>query len=304
MSSSLKQDKQSSEHLASKPAFVLFAGLLLGIALCLGYQQLLTGGDQIDIATLQAELNEQANSVGEMRDVVDTRLGHVATKVADLTARMQRIDALGEHLTYAAGLDDGEFDFSAPVPSGGPVSADSLIRASQGISLSDLESTLLELDRLMQDRQDQLYLLANEIQFVEQDKQSRITGKPVTSGWLSSRYGYRTDPFTGKRAWHNGVDYAGRHGSDIVAVAGGVVTKSTLQSGYGYLVEISHVDGYITRYAHNKKNLVELGEVVKKGQKIALMGSTGRSTGPHVHFEVLKNGKSYDPARYLRRASR
>jgi murein DD-endopeptidase MepM/ murein hydrolase activator NlpD len=118
---------------------------------------------------------------------------------------------------------------------------------------------------------------------------------------MSSRYGRRTDPFSGKIAWHNGVDFAGKLGSDIIAVASGVVVESGERSGYGDTVMINHSSGFKTRYAHNMKNLVKVGDVVKKGQVIALMGSTGRSTGPHVHFEVYKYDRQVDPAAYINR---
>ena len=131
---------------------------------------------------------------------------------------------------------------------------------------------------------------------------SQVQGRPVTWGWLSSKYGNRVDPLTGKTAWHSGVDFAGHDGSDVIAVASGVVTFAGKRSGYGKLVEISHPDGLVTRYAHHKELVVSTGDVVKKGETIGKMGSTGRSTGPHVHFEVLKNGRTVDPTRYVARA--
>ena len=128
-----------------------------------------------------------------------------------------------------------------------------------------------------------------------------IAGRPVTWGWLSSKYGRRLDPFTGKSAWHAGVDFAGKHNSDVVAVAGGVVTHAGKRYGYGLMVEVTHGDGYVTRYGHHEEILVSVGDVVKPRQVIGKMGSSGRSTGPHVHFEVLKNGKHVDPSRYVAR---
>lgn len=127
-------------------------------------------------------------------------------------------------------------------------------------------------------------------------------GRPLKNGWISSYYGMRTDPFTGRRAMHHGTDFAGKEGSEILSVAAGVVTYSGERYGYGHMVEISHGNGYITRYGHNRENLVKAGDVVEKGQAIALLGSTGRSTGPHVHFEVLKNGRGVDPSSYIRAA--
>jgi murein DD-endopeptidase MepM/ murein hydrolase activator NlpD len=121
---------------------------------------------------------------------------------------------------------------------------------------------------------------------------------------MSSHFGRRVDPFTGRIATHEGVDFAGKLGSEIIAVGSGVVTWSSERYGYGQMVEINHGSGFMTRYAHNLENKVEVGDVVKKGQVIALMGTSGRSTGPHVHFEVYKHGRPVDPAAYIHRASR
>jgi len=131
-----------------------------------------------------------------------------------------------------------------------------------------------------------------------------VAGRPIKKGWMSSRYGKRTDPFTGRLAWHAGVDFAGKMGADIVAVASGVVTWAGPRYGYGRLVEINHGNGYKTRYAHCKELNVAVGDVVRKGDVVALMGSSGRSTGPHVHFEVYKNGRTVDPAAYIHRKPR
>ena len=125
------------------------------------------------------------------------------------------------------------------------------------------------------------------------------SGKPVDEGWLSSKYGKRNDPFTGKQDFHKGLDFAGKKGADVLAVGDGVVSWSGKRSGYGNLIEINHGNGYVTRYGHNQRHLVEVGDTVKKGQQVAMMGSTGRSTGPHVHFEVLHNGKRVNPAKYM-----
>jgi murein DD-endopeptidase MepM/ murein hydrolase activator NlpD len=127
------------------------------------------------------------------------------------------------------------------------------------------------------------------------------SGKPVKNGWVSSYYGYRTDPFNGKKVFHDGLDFAGKEGSKVYAVADGIVTWKGRRNGYGELVEIDHGNGYVTRYAHNKTVIAEQGQKVTKGQAIALMGSTGRSTGPHVHFEVLRDGKSVNPYKFVQR---
>jgi len=131
------------------------------------------------------------------------------------------------------------------------------------------------------------------------ESQREIDGRPVSWGWVSSPYGYRNDPFNGKRTWHSGVDIASEEGRDVIAVGSGVVTEAQDRGGYGYFVEIDHGDGKQTRYAHAKELLVEAGQVVEKGQPIALIGSTGRSTGPHVHYEVLKSGTRQDPEDFM-----
>jgi len=131
-----------------------------------------------------------------------------------------------------------------------------------------------------------------------------IAGRPVKKGWMSSRFGMRVDPITGKRAFHNGVDFAGKLGADVVAVAAGVVVYADARSGYGEMVEINHGGGFSTRYGHHDKLIVKVGDIVKKGQVVGKMGSSGRSTGPHVHYEVYKNGRVVDPSSYVQRASR
>ena len=161
-----------------------------------------------------------------------------------------------------------------------------------------------QLQSQVENREGQLGVLESLMLDRQLNGQSQPAGRPVLKGWLSSRYGRRTDPFSGHRAWHNGIDFAGQEGDQIVAVASGVVTRAGRHSGYGELVEVDHGEGYLTRYAHNRENLVKAGDTVKQGDVIALMGSSGRSTGPHVHFEVYKNGRSVDPASYIRRTIR
>ncbi|NOX49462.1 MAG: M23 family metallopeptidase, partial [Gammaproteobacteria bacterium] len=148
-------------------------------------------------------------------------------------------------------------------------------------------------------RETELNILDSVLVSRDIEATSQVRGRPVNWGWVSSPFGKRVDPLTGKTAWHSGLDFAGRDGSDVIAVASGVVTFAGERSGYGKLVEISHADGLVTRYAHHKALVVSVGEVVKKGEKVGVMGSTGRSTGPHVHFEVVKNGRTVDPAKYV-----
>jgi len=167
------------------------------------------------------------------------------------------------------------------------------------MSVPDFLKALEDLSSQLEDRSQQLAVLEDMMMNRKLDEEVVPAGRPITRGWLSSYFGMRTDPFTGRRAHHAGIDFAGKLGSDVVAVAAGVVTYAGKRSGYGNLVEINHGKGYATRYGHTREILVEVGQTVKKGQLIAKMGSTGRSTGPHVHFEVLYNGRAVNPIKYI-----
>ena len=248
----------------------------------------------------QKALKHQSDDLEQARQLAQHKLSAMALRIAELQARLVRIDALGERLTTIAKIEKGEFDFSRPPAVGGPE-----LQANQPeFAEPEIASTIDELAEQISDRQHQLEILESLLANRKIQNDVFIAGRPVKKGWISSRYGRRTDPFSGNIAWHGGVDFAGKDGSDIVSVAAGVVTWSSDKYGYGNLVEINHGNGFVTRYAHCKENLVKVGDVVKKGQIVALMGSSGRSTGPHVHFEVFKNGRAVDPATYIHRASR
>lgn len=225
-------------------------------------------------------------------------------RMAELQARLMRVDALGERLVDAAGFDKSEFDFSVSPAVGGPQVEDvegALLPGSGEHSYTppDFMSTLDQLSADVLARYEQLDVLQTLLASKKLQKETNVNGRPVRLGWLSSKFGVRTDPFTGKPAQHNGVDFAGKDGSDILSVGSGVVTWAGKRYGYGQMVEINHGGGFVTRYGHAKKVKVKVGDLVHKGQVVALMGSSGRSTGPHVHLEVHKNGKPVDPAKYV-----
>ena len=159
------------------------------------------------------------------------------------------------------------------------------------------------LNEQLSSREQQLTLLEDIIMVRQLATETKPVGRPIGKGWISSYFGDRPDPFTGKIVMHKGIDFAAKDGSDIFAVADGVVTWSGKRYGYGNLVEINHGNGYVTRYGHNAETLVTVGDSVRRGQAISLMGSTGRSTGPHVHFEVLKNDRQIDPIRFVQSKS-
>lgn len=250
----------------------------------------------------QSTIKEQKQAVENTSSQSQQHLSTLSVRVAQLQARLLRIEAVGERVATVAKLDKGEFDFRNPPSVGGPIAAAEYDSSSQ-IEDSDLMNSLTNLELTLESREMQLNLLEDLLDSRRIDQQGYIAGRPIKKGWMSSAYGHRVDPFNGKTAWHKGVDFAGKENSDIVAVASGVVSWSGKRHGYGQMVEINHGNGYITRYGHNKLNKVAVGELVEKGQTIAKMGSSGRSTGPHVHFEVYKNGRPVDPARYIGRTA-
>lgn len=252
------------------------------------------------VAEWQSKLGEQKAELAGLQQNVQYQVDALTLRLGEIQGRLLRLDALGQRFVESGLVTSDEFDFNQPAAVGGP--EESL--PADSFSAPELTRMIDELEHKMQDREQQLRLLDQVSSRQKLEDELYLEGRPITWGWLSSRYGYRSDPFTGKRTWHAGVDLAGKEGSDIISVAGGVVSYADERYGYGNLVEIDHGDGLITRYAHCKTIKVNVGDVIQKGQVLALMGSTGRSTGPHVHFEVIRNGKSENPETYIKRASR
>jgi len=240
---------------------------------------------------LAAQRDELTHAVGE----ADRHMNALSKQLGKMQARVIRLDALGRRLTKIAKLDKGEFDFDKTPAQGGPVTSEAL----QAVEVPDFLNQLKELSLQLDSRVEQLSVLETMMMSNQLQKDVLPKGRPISKGWMSSYYGMRTDPFSGKREHHKGVDFAGKEGSHVNTVAAGVVTWAAERYGYGNMVEVTHGNGYSTRYGHNKKILVKVGDKVAKGDELALMGSTGRSTGPHVHFEVLKNGRNVNPAKYV-----
>jgi len=239
-------------------------------------------------------LKDQKKEINDMHQTLQERVDAMAMRLGEVNAHIIRLDALGKRLTEMANIDSREFNFEHDPPSGGP-------EGEGGVSaeIPDLSAMLKGLEDRVALRDTQLSALENVILARDLKSQIHPEGRPVTTGFISSYFGEREDPFSGRVGYHKGVDIAGSSGEDVVAVAAGVVTWSGERAGYGNLVEINHGDGYVTRYAHNERTLVTVGETVKRGDAIALMGSTGHSTGPHVHFEVLHNGRQVNPLSFL-----
>ncbi len=252
------------------------------------------------VAKWREALGDQRDAVKTTRGNAEHRLEASILRIAQLQARIVRLDALGERLTKIGRLEEGEFDFSQPPAMGGP---------ENPIGQADYQppayiDLLDDLANDIEDHEQQLGVLETLLAKRKMGRDVFIAGRPVIKGWMSSRFGHRNDPITGSRAWHNGVDFAGKNGADVISVAAGVVVYADDLNGYGKMVEIHHGSGYSTRYGHHQELKVKPGDIVRKGEVIGLMGSSGRSTGPHVHFEVFKNGRVVDPSTYIHRASR
>lgn len=280
---------------------------LLGAPVALGYfgyQLAVSQNDRMfteeTAQNWERQIKLQAEQLADIKQDAEQELEALTIRLAMLQARLVRLDAVGERITTIANLDTGEFDFSQPVPMGGPD-----LGSVQDYNSAGFLSSVNQLEQQIEDRQQQLEIL--EGLMVDRKIQSDvfIAGRPIERGWIASRFGQRPDPFTGRMSFHAGIDFTtGKAGAEISTVASGVVTWSGPRSGYGLMVEVNHGNGFTTRYAHSEKLFVEVGDVVKKGETIALVGSTGRSTGPHVHFEVYKNGRVVDPAAYIHRTAR
>ncbi|MEW5904632.1 MAG: M23 family metallopeptidase [Pseudomonadota bacterium] len=246
------------------------------------------------LASAQAE--EQRKQELFMRQSLDA----MAVRLGQLQAQLQRLDGLGVRLAKLSGMKPQEFSFGQAPAQGGPLVT---APAVQDITLDNMNRQMDALRELLGDRSDKLVALETLLQQDKLDKKMLPSVAPITVGWYSSNFGWRIDPFTGKNAMHEGVDYMVPAGTPIYASAGGVVVFAGLHPQYGNMVEIDHGNQIITRYAHASKILVKVGEVVRRGREIAKVGSTGRSTGNHLHFEVRYRGIAQNPVRFLEQAS-
>lgn len=272
--------------------------MILGVAFIMGMQlgqkssRTLGAGESERWSRI---LGEQKSEITDIKTQVEERVDAMAMRMGQIDAHVIRLDALGKRLTSMARIDSREFNFDSEPPAGGPEVE------GEGVSaeIPDLAQMLDRLGKRVELRDAQLSALENVILARKLSEEIHPEGRPIRQGFVSSYFGDRQDPFTGHQAFHKGVDFAGAAGSQVVSVAAGIVTWSGDRTGYGTLVEVSHGNGFVTRYAHNQRNLVAVGQTVKRGQALALMGSTGRSTGPHVHFEVLRNGRQVNPLSFV-----
>lgn len=270
------------------PLFFGFIGLEIHNLL-----QAKTGADPSMLAQQRTDVQLMRQELQNTRLHTETHLNALAQRMGRMQARLLRLDALGARLTHMAGIDNKEFDFSSGPALGGPA------RPEPGSRHINIIGSLDQLRDALNRKTE--HLAALESVLMDRQLTAAVTpsGWPTRGGWISSRFGLRADPFSGKRSYHDGVDIAARMGTPILAMADGVVSWSGERSGFGIMVEITHGQGYTTRYAHASAVLVKIGDRVTKGQPVANVGSSGRSTGPHLHVEVRRLGRVVDPSSYL-----
>ncbi len=251
--------------------------------------------DLSEISALRSAITAQRGQLTSLDGDSHRNLDALALQLGQLQAQATRLNALGERLTQVGKLDDGEFDFASDPALGGPEEPASGITMSLPLQ-SGIDNLRGEFDR----QQAQLDVLENLLRDRKIDNALLPSGMPVTQGYIASGFGDRSDPFDGHQAIHMGVDFAAPVGTAVHAVADGVVTYAGERNGYGNVIEIDHGNGYMTRYAHNSSFVVAVGTRVHADEEIAKVGSTGRSTGPHCHFEVWLNGRAVNPMAYVK----
>ncbi|MGF1642620.1 MAG: M23 family metallopeptidase [Thiotrichales bacterium] len=250
---------------------------------------------QQHLVSFQESVLEQRLLFEDTERDVQANLDALTQRIGLLQAHVNRLNALGSKLVSVSKVSAKEFDFVAQPAMGGPSSELSPL----GFGSDDISRAMEKLELALLEKEQQLRVLDQMMLSAKVERAIMPRSMPVAAGYVSSSYGYRSDPFSGRRAFHSGVDFAGALGTPILAAAGGKVTRSESHPEYGKMIEIDHSNGYTTRYAHASELLVKVGDVVKKGQEIAKMGSTGRSTGVHLHFEVHKESEPVNPMTVL-----
>lgn len=289
---------------AAAGAAALFAGAVAAIAFSVGYWFSSHNASDVSVdaaVAMTTQLAAERDGIASIRQHTEDKLDALAIRIGQMNARVIRLDALGRRLTEMADIDGDEFNFDADPAMGGPEEP-AIEESGAGSAVPEVITAMADLGTRLNAHEAQLSVLESVLMGQNLSERVHPQGRPVESGWMSSYFGRRTDPFTGKQAMHRGVDFAGKTGDSIIAVADGVVTWSAPRYGYGEMVEINHGNGYATRYAHNAENLVKVGDEVRKGQTVALMGDTGRATGPNLHFEVLHRGSRVNPVKFIQQA--
>lgn len=269
----------------------ILASLLLGGGLLLG-----AGTGVIANAALNAKVERQQAQIEASRRDAQREINALAARLGELQAQANRLNALGERLTRVGKLQDGEFDFDRPLGVGGRDAVHDMPKQELGAGLD-------QLDAQFKASGEQLSVLEALLFNRQLDMNAVPSRAPINNSYITSGFGGRADPIVGGRQYHKGIDFNARTGDPVLAVADGVVSYSGQRSGYGNTVEVDHGNGYVTRYAHNSRLTLKIGALVRAGEEIAKAGSTGRSTGAHVHFEVWQNGRVVNPRKFLGQTS-
>ncbi len=281
--------KGKNTRIAKKFSLRKTVSLLVGVSLVFLVSSRSTESvyeNQIRLSVVKTGLQEQASLVEKLHTNTDQKINALIQQLATMQSQLNNLDTLSSNLAEKSGLNKADFVLADDVK-------------TQLNKDAELTIQIEKMANALEFKIQQLTALESILIGLNIEQESKLAGRPIGKGWLSSHYGVRKDPFTGKAAMHKGMDFAGKEGSDVVATGAGVVTWSGKRYGYGGLVEIDHGNGLKTRYGHNDSLIVAVGDVVTKGQSIALMGSSGRSTGPHVHYEVIKQGRQVDPLPYI-----
>ncbi len=269
---------------------VLVAVLGLGMLIGVGAS---TATGMVTNSALQAKVAQQQTELAQAQRASQAQVNALAARLGELQAQATRLNALGERLTQMGKLKDGEFDFDEPVGVGGgdePVN---------DMPVQSLKQDLGQLEQQFSASGQQLNVLAS-LMFDHQLEQNSVPSRmPIRNTYITSGFGGRADPFDGGSAFHKGVDFHANVGDPVMSVADGVVSYAGVRGGYGNVVEVDHGNGYVTRYAHNSRLVVKVGDLVRAGQQVAKAGSSGRSTGAHVHFEVWADGRVVNPRKFL-----
>lgn len=289
-------------RITSRLLTFLSGTLLLLLVFGVGGGWLLWHGDMRNqkILSLNSQLliaqNRHQNQIDKLQKHIDAdrkRLAVYARNIGTMQAQLIRLDALGSQLVEAASLDASEFNFGLKPATGGPrVQARDVKPEEISVSLERLDSRLLDMDN-------QLAAIDYLLESKRDQQAAKPHAWPTDGGWISSRYGMRIDPFSGERDMHHGLDIANRFGASILAASHGIVTFAGKMEGFGNMIDIDHGYGYVTRYGHMTTLAVRTGDEVTDGQLIGRIGSKGRSTGPHLHYEVRLYGKAIDPIKFL-----
>lgn len=279
----------AGHHGAQRPALAI--ALVLGTGLAIG-----AGAGIAGTAQLRSQVNDQQAQIEATRRDAQREVNALAARLGELQAEANRLNALGERLTRIGQLQDGEFNFDKPVGVGGAGPVEDMPKA-------ELDAGMSKLQHQFAASGEQLSVLESLLFNRQLDMNAVPSREPIANSYITSGFGGRADPFNGGRANHKGIDFEADVGDPVLAVADGVVSYSGVRSGYGNVIEVDHGNGYVTRYAHNSRLTHGVGALVRAGQEIAKAGSTGRSTGAHVHFEVWENGRVVNPRKFLNQAS-